>query len=117
MSDAEPDPGGSRSVPSGDHLRVRRPLGYSHHGIYVGDDRVIQFGGGTRDKPGATIGADSLTEFRNGGEARVVVHDGHPTAMGQLAIPDTPDRGSTNVSGRTCEVAPRQSPPGAAATT
>ncbi|MGP8161593.1 MAG: lecithin retinol acyltransferase family protein [Candidatus Dormibacteria bacterium] len=28
----------------GDHLRVRR-LGYFHHGIYVGDGRVVQVGG------------------------------------------------------------------------
>jgi lecithin:retinol acyltransferase len=28
----------------GDHLRVWRGL-YYHHGIYVGDDQVVQFGG------------------------------------------------------------------------
>ena len=31
---------------SGDHLKVRRPRGYDHHGIYISDDRVIQFGSG-----------------------------------------------------------------------
>jgi Lecithin retinol acyltransferase len=36
---------------SGDHLHVFRrvaglPAGYYHHGIYISNDRVIQFGGG-----------------------------------------------------------------------
>ena len=30
----------------GDHLHVRRRLGYYRHGIYIGDGRVIRFGGG-----------------------------------------------------------------------
>lgn len=30
----------------GDHLRVWRGY-FWHHGIYVGDDRVVQFGGGS----------------------------------------------------------------------
>lgn len=38
----------------GDHLRVWRPLwwpmGYYHHGIYIGHDRVVQFGGSVFDK-------------------------------------------------------------------
>ena len=28
---------------AGDHLRVKRRLGYYHHGIYAGDDRVVLF--------------------------------------------------------------------------
>ena len=31
---------------SGEHLKVRRPRGYDHHGIYISDDRGIQFGRG-----------------------------------------------------------------------
>jgi len=44
----------------GDHLQVRRKLGYNHHGIYINDDRVIQFGGGIFDKPHAAIEAVPL---------------------------------------------------------
>ena len=36
---------------------------YNHHGIYIGDDRVIQFGGGIWDKPHAKIEAVSLKDF------------------------------------------------------
>ena len=64
----------------GDHLQVWRPvwlLGYYHHGIYVSDQRVIQFGGGLRDKPRATVGAVTLDEFERGGVAEVVPHGGH----------------------------------------
>ncbi|MGA2165886.1 MAG: lecithin retinol acyltransferase family protein [Solirubrobacteraceae bacterium] len=38
---------------TGDHLRVWRPLGpvgYYHHGIYIDDARVVQFGGRIGDK-------------------------------------------------------------------
>jgi hypothetical protein len=45
-----------------------------HHGIYVHDGRVIQFGGRTKDKPQATISAVSLDEFEDGGKAEMVVH-------------------------------------------
>jgi hypothetical protein len=58
----------------GDHIAVGRPWGYSHHGIYVGDERVIQFGGQISDKPGATIGAVTLDEFARGGRVRAIVH-------------------------------------------
>lgn len=58
----------------GDHLKVQRPLLYSHHGIYVGDDRVIQFGSGIFDKPNAKIEAVSLKDFEKGGTAEFVRH-------------------------------------------
>jgi hypothetical protein len=60
----------------GDHLHVRRPLRYNHHGIYVSDDRVIQFGGGIylRDKHQAAIDAVSLEVFEKNGTAKVVRH-------------------------------------------
>ncbi|MEY9861548.1 hypothetical protein ABH935_007189 [Catenulispora sp. GAS73] len=57
----------------GDHLAVRR-IGYMHHGVYISDDRVIQFGGRILDKPNATIGAVTLAEFERDGTARVVEH-------------------------------------------
>jgi hypothetical protein len=68
------------SFVAGDHLRVWRPVGnvgYHHHGIYVSDGRVIQFGGRIRDKRHATIGAVPLAEFENGGTAEIVQHRGN----------------------------------------
>ena len=64
---------------AGDHLRVWRPLGplgYYHHGIYINDGRVVQFGGRIRDKPRATVGAVPLSKFENGGTAKLVPHGG-----------------------------------------
>jgi Lecithin retinol acyltransferase len=58
----------------GDHLRVRRPQFYYHHGIYVSDDRVIQLGRGIFDKPRAAIEAVSLEAFEAGTAAEVVRH-------------------------------------------
>lgn len=60
----------------GDHLHVRRRLGYYHHGIYISDDRVIQFGGGVRlqNKAATAMDAVSLAEFEDGGTAEVVRH-------------------------------------------
>jgi hypothetical protein len=72
---------------------VKRRLGYHHHGIYVRDDRVIQFGGGVRDKPGATIEAVSLDDFEREGQAEVVLHDGIHTDRGVwLPAADPPER-------------------------
>lgn len=57
----------------GDHVRVLR-LGYWHHGIYVADNRVIQFGGSIWHKRDAEIEAVSLEEFANSGSVRSVPH-------------------------------------------
>jgi len=61
---------------SGDHLQVQRPSLYYHHGIYISDDRVIQFGSGVslRNKRGVGISAVSLEDFEQGGTAAVVRH-------------------------------------------
>jgi hypothetical protein len=68
---------GQRSAPSrGDHLCVRRRWGYDHHGIYISDSRVIQFGGRICDKVHANIEAVSLERFKDGGRAEVVAHGG-----------------------------------------
>lgn len=64
---------------AGDHLRVWRPLGpvgYYHHGIYIDEGRVVQFGGRICDKHQATIGAVPLSTFENGGTAKLVPHGG-----------------------------------------
>jgi hypothetical protein len=60
----------------GDHLHVQRPSLYFHHGIYISDDRVIQFGSGANlvNKRGVGINAVSLQDFERGGTARVVRH-------------------------------------------
>lgn len=60
-----------------DHLQVRRGL-YHHHGIYVSDEQVIQFGSGVTlmGKSHTGIDAVALSDFENGGTAEVV-HHGH----------------------------------------
>jgi hypothetical protein len=60
----------------GDHLQVQRPSLYFHHGIYVSDDRVIQFGSGVNlvNKRGVGINAVSLQDFEQGGTTRIVRH-------------------------------------------
>jgi hypothetical protein len=61
---------------SGDHLKVRRPRGYDHHGIYISDDRVIQFGSGITltGKSRAAVSAVTLAEFVQGSAAKVERH-------------------------------------------
>jgi hypothetical protein len=83
------DPSGSRFVP-GTHIRVRRRLGYFHHGIYVADDEVIQFGGRILDKPTATVGAVSLAAFENDGQAEAVEHDRERGLLRTLILPAPP---------------------------
>jgi len=58
----------------GDHLTVRRP-GFAHHGIYVNDDRVIDFGGWDlhpMHRHGVRL--TSLQQFARGGKVDVVRH-------------------------------------------
>jgi Phage integrase family/Lecithin retinol acyltransferase len=78
----------------GSHLHVRRPPGYNHHGVYVSDDRVIQFGSGVtlRNKSETAINAVSLADFENGGTVEVVrrLHDARHTAATVLAILSVP---------------------------
>jgi hypothetical protein len=61
---------------AGEQIRVRRSLGYYHHGIYISDDRVIQFGGGVPllHKESTGIDAVTLGQFEQGGTAEVVRH-------------------------------------------
>jgi hypothetical protein len=60
----------------GDHLQVQRRWLYFHHGIYISDDRVIQFGSGVRlwDKARTAISAVTLAEFEQDGTAEVARH-------------------------------------------
>ena len=66
----------TRRFSPGDHLQVRRRHGYNHHGIYISDNRVIQFGSGITltDKSRTGIDAVPLHDFENGGIAKVVHH-------------------------------------------
>jgi hypothetical protein len=72
----------------GDHLRVWR-TGYFHHGVYVSDDRVVEFGGTIWDKPSTRVRAVSLACFARGGTA--VVRHPSRTLVGWLPPPVTPD--------------------------
>ena len=61
---------------SGDHLKARRPRGYDYHGIYISDDRVIQFGSGITltDKSRTAVSAATLAEFVQGCTATLERH-------------------------------------------
>lgn len=77
----------------GDHIRVRRPLGYDHHGIFVSEDRVIQFGAGLnllREKVRAGITVTTLKDFEKDGIAEVVEHGRHTGLTGWLPEADEP---------------------------
>jgi Lecithin retinol acyltransferase len=76
----------------GEHLQVRRKLGYNHHGIYISDDRVIQFGSGIFDKPHAAIEAVPLKQFDPGGTAEVVQHGRTRWIDGWLPPADPPHK-------------------------
>jgi hypothetical protein len=92
MPESRPGPEHRHGFCHGDHIEVRRPPCYYHHGIYVSAERVIQFGGSVLDKPGATIEAVSLEEFQRGGSPRIVVHDGRLETTGRHPLSDPPDR-------------------------
>ena len=83
------NPGGTRFAP-GTHIRVRRRLGYFHHGIYESDDEVIQFGGRILEKPTATVGVVSLGDFENGGDAEAVEHGREDSFLRALILPRPP---------------------------
>lgn len=104
----------------GDHLQVRQWLGalpYYHHGIYVSDDRVIQFGPGIAGKAHAKIEAVKLGDFELHGPAEVVRHGRVTTLSGYLFEADEPwkivaraefllelqPRPSYNLIGHNCE--------------
>lgn len=69
---------GSRSVrPTeadllpGDHIRVKRSgRFYTHHGIYVGDGKVIHFTGSIREKIDPEVQETDLRRFLKGGILR-----------------------------------------------
>lgn len=56
----------------GDHIRVKRRIGYYHHGIDIGKNRIIHFTGEPGKKKNASIEETSLEEFLNGGKIKIV---------------------------------------------
>ena len=57
---------------AGDHIAVRRRLGYRHHGIFVGGGRVVHFDGEPLAKRHARICEVPIEDFAAGGRvARV----------------------------------------------
>ena len=61
----------------GDHLEVLR-FGYSHHGIYLGEDRVAEFGGDKSVKEDAAFREVDLAWFDPQGSAQAVSHESPP---------------------------------------
>ncbi len=54
------------------HIKVKRNF-YYHHGIYIGDNKVIHFNGELfRGKNGAKITMTSLKDFLKGGNLEIV---------------------------------------------
>ncbi len=60
-----------QQIVPGDHLRVWRGY-FWHHGIYVGDDRVVQFGAGIWHKLHSCIEEVPLRDFRQRGRVEIV---------------------------------------------
>jgi cell wall-associated NlpC family hydrolase len=61
---------GDASLTIGAHLVTRR-FGYTHHGIYVGDGKVLHYAGWSRSLRRAPVQEASLREFADGHEIRV----------------------------------------------
>jgi hypothetical protein len=84
------------SRPSGSPLALGPcpaiPRLYFHHGIYVSDDRVIQFGSGVtlRSKGGVGINEVTLEDFEQGGTATVVRHGYESWFTGHHPAADEP---------------------------
>jgi Lecithin retinol acyltransferase len=57
----------------GDHLVTPR-VGYTHHGIYIGNGKVIHYGGIGKKKLGGSIRVSTLQEFSQGHGYRVKKH-------------------------------------------
>ncbi|MHB1210387.1 MAG: lecithin retinol acyltransferase family protein [Acidimicrobiales bacterium] len=103
----------------GAHVRVRRRCGYWHHGIYVADNRVIQFGGQIRDKRRATVEVVTLKDFAQSAKVEVVVHSPGVHIFGPVGPPGIPEeivhraewllanhpKGRYNLVGWNCETA------------
>nr|WP_134686288.1 lecithin retinol acyltransferase family protein [Brevibacillus migulae] len=56
--------------PIGAHFYVRR-LFYTHHGIYIGDNRVIHYAGWHKSGKKGKVEEVVLSEFANGGKPKL----------------------------------------------
>lgn len=94
----------------GDHISVRRFHLYWHHGIYVNEDRVIEFGGGNvAEKFRAIVRPVPLHQFESAGKAEVTP----PRWSMASSVDDViaradyvcslPTRGMYNLLGSNCE--------------
>lgn len=63
----------TRDLPVGAHLVTRRP-GYMHHGIYIGNGRVIHYAGLSRHLGSGPVEAISIEDFSAGCGLQVVEH-------------------------------------------
>lgn len=89
----------------GDELRVDRGF-YHHHGCYVGDGVVVQFGGRIKDKPHASIHYTSVADFAKGAQVKVVEHDelDRPAAVQRaLWLVENPPPTTYHLFGYNCE--------------
>jgi hypothetical protein len=56
----------------GDHLRVRRSTGYWHHGIDLGDGRVVHYAGEAGSLRNVAVHVSSWEAFQRGGPVEIV---------------------------------------------
>jgi hypothetical protein len=71
---------------AGDHIYVRRPLGYTHHGVDCGDGTVIHFTGEPgRSKADASIARTPLEDFLGGSVLRVQRYGSRDDAAATMA--------------------------------
>lgn len=62
-----------RPLQAGDHLVTKR-LGYTHHGIYLGQDKVIHYSGLTNGLRAGPVEVTSLDNFSQGKRTYVQSH-------------------------------------------
>lgn len=100
-----PMPDNSVILKPGDELRVDRGL-YHHHGFYVGNGAVVQFGGRIKDKPRASIHHVALPDFAKDGRVKVVEHkqlDRDAAVRRALWLLDNPPPTTYHLFGYNCE--------------
>lgn len=71
----------------GDHIKVRR-LGYTHHGIDLGDGTVVHYSGLCEGLTGGPVEVVPIERFARGEPVRVVAHRSrrHPDEVVQAAL-------------------------------